>query len=111
MAQELEAAACSDGGYSCFDGCRAAVENIISKLFNYAIRFSCCPISSPLHPGAPFRSAPAALDGVGAGRRFNGASLMHGYPAVQECGMEVVFVRCRQRSKYINYEILCCKER
>ncbi|NOR48579.1 MAG: hypothetical protein GQ533_11145 [Methanosarcinaceae archaeon] len=36
---------------------------------------------------------------------------MNGYPAVPECGMEVVFVRCRWLLKYIIYEILRRKER
>ena len=36
---------------------------------------------------------------------------MHGYPAVPECGMEVVFVRCRRLLKYITYEILHRKGR
>ena len=36
---------------------------------------------------------------------------MNGYPAVPECGMEVVFVRCRQLLKYIIYEIQYRKER
>jgi len=36
---------------------------------------------------------------------------MNGYPAVPECGMEVVFVRCRRRLKYIIYEILHRKDR
>ena len=36
---------------------------------------------------------------------------MNGYPAVPECGMEVVFVRCRRLLKYIIYEILHRKER
>ena len=43
--------------------------------------------------------------GVGAGRRLNGALCMHGNPAVCGCGMAVVFVRCRQRLKYITKEI------
>ena len=40
-----------------------------------------------------------------------GASLMHGYPVVPECGMEVVFVRCQWLLKYIIYEILHRKDR
>ena len=36
---------------------------------------------------------------------------MNGYLAVPECGMEVVFVRCRRLLKYIIYEILHRKER
>ena len=30
---------------------------------------------------------------------------MNGYPAVPECGMEVVFVRCRQQLKYITNDM------
>ena len=56
-------------------------------------------------PGGPSRSAPPALVVWGAGRRFYGATWMHEYPAVPECGMEVVFVRCRWLLKYINYII------
>jgi len=47
----------------------------------------------------------------GAGWRFYGALWMNGYPAVPECGMEVVFVRCRRLLKYIIYEILHHKGR
>ena len=36
---------------------------------------------------------------------------MNGYPAVPECGMEVIFVRCQLLLKYIIYEILCRKGR
>ena len=36
---------------------------------------------------------------------------MNEYPVVPECGMEVVFVRCRRLLKYIIYEILHRKER
>ena len=36
---------------------------------------------------------------------------MNGYPAVPECGMEVVFVTRRRLLKYIIYEILHRKER
>jgi len=36
---------------------------------------------------------------------------MNGCPAVPECGMEVVFIRCRRLLKYIIYEILRRKER
>ena len=36
---------------------------------------------------------------------------MNGYPAVPECGMEVVFVRCRRLLKYIVYEMLRRKGR
>ena len=49
--------------------------------------------------------------GVGAGRRFYGATWMHEYPAVPECGREVVFVSCRRLLKYIIYEILYHKGR
>ena len=62
-------------------------------------------------PPLPSRSASARPCGVGAGRRFCGALWMNGYPAVPECGMEVVFVRCRQLLKYIIYEILHHKGR
>jgi hypothetical protein len=36
---------------------------------------------------------------------------MHEYPAVSECGMDVVFVRCRRLLKHIIYEILRRKGR
>ena len=36
---------------------------------------------------------------------------MNGCPAVPECGMEVVFVRCLRLLKYIICEILHCKDR
>ena len=36
---------------------------------------------------------------------------MNVYPAVPECGMEVVFVRCQRLLKYIIYEILHRKGR
>jgi len=49
--------------------------------------------------------------GVGAGRRFCGATWMHGYPAVRGCGVDVVLVSCRRLLKYIIYEILHRKER
>ena len=62
------------------------------------------PLSITL-PGCPSRSAPPALVVWGAGRRFYGASWMNGYPAVPECGMKVVFVRCRRQLKYIIKEM------
>ena len=33
---------------------------------------------------------------------------MNGYPAVPECGMEVVFVRCRRLLKYIIRDTYNC---
>jgi len=63
------------------------------------------PFSPSLHLGAPSRSAHTCPCGVGAGRRFSGAMWMNGYPAVPECGMDVVFVRCRQLLEYIIYVI------
>ena len=62
------------------------------------------PLTSTL-PGCPYRSAPSALVVWGLGRRFNGASWLHGFPAVPRCGMVVVFVRCRRLLKYIKKEI------
>jgi len=49
--------------------------------------------------------------GVGAGMRFCGALWMNGYPAVPECGMEVVFVRCQRLLKYIICEMVHRKDR
>ena len=77
----------------------------------FAIPQAFSPPLASLCPGAPPRSASARYCGVGAGRRFCGALWMHGYSAVPECGMEVVFVRCRRLLKYIIYEILHRKER
>jgi len=68
------------------------------------------PLSPSLCPGAPLDLLNRPC-GVGAGRRFYGASWMHGYPAVPECGMEVVFVRCQRLLKYIIYEIRHRKDR
>jgi hypothetical protein len=59
----------------------------------------------------PVPISSARYCGVGGGRRFCGTLLMNGYPVVPECGMEVVFVRCRWLLKYIIYEILHRKER
>jgi len=36
---------------------------------------------------------------------------MNGYPAVPECGMEVVFVRCQRLLKYIICEMVHRKDR
>ena len=47
----------------------------------------------------------------GSWQALFGASRMHEYPAVPECGMEVVFVRCRRLLKYIIYEMLRREER
>jgi hypothetical protein len=66
------------------------------------------PAAPPLAftlPGCPSRSAPSALVVWGASRRFCEALWLPGYLAVPECGMEVVFVRCRQLLKYIIYFI------
>ena len=68
------------------------------------------PLSPSLCPGA----RPALLTrscGVGAGRRFCGASWMHGYPAVQEGEVDVMLVSCQRLLKYIIYEILHRKGR
>ena len=110
-AQELEAATCSDGGYSCFDGCQTAVGNIIPKLFNYVIRFSCCPISSPLHPGAPYRSASHPLFKLCHLASTPIYLIMHWYLAVRGYEVDVTLVSGQQQLKYNFNEILRHNER
>jgi len=68
------------------------------------------PLSPSLCQGARPGLLPPHLWCVGWQALF-GASLMHGYPVVPECGMEVVFVRYRPLLKYIIYEILYRKDR
>ncbi|MCD4765793.1 MAG: hypothetical protein K8R34_04720 [Methanosarcinales archaeon] len=62
------------------------------------------PLSPSLHLGArPDMLRP--LLWCGGWQTLFGASLIHGYPAVWGCGVDVLFVRCRQQLKYITREI------
>ena len=62
------------------------------------------PLSPSLCPGAPPDLLRLPL-WCGGWQAIFGASLMYGFPAVPECGMEVVFVSCRRLLKYIIKEM------
>ena len=63
------------------------------------------PLSTSLFPGAHPDLCSALPCGVGAGRRLYGASLMHGYPTVRECEVDIMSVSCRWQLKYIIKEM------
>ena len=62
------------------------------------------PLLSP-PPWCPPRSASARPCVAGAGRRFCGALWMHGYPTVQGCEVNVMWLAADGHIKYIIYVI------
>ena len=65
--------------------------------------FSGSPVA-PSHPHSarvPVPIGSARPCGAGAGRRFNDAMWMHGYPTVRGSKVDVMFVSYRRQLKYI----------
>lgn len=90
------------------------ISGLITKTFKHIkiLDFSPRPLFvSPTTPsrlhsaGCPHTICTTRSCGEGAGRRFYGALRMNGYPAVPECGVDVVFVSRRRLLKYIIKEM------